>query len=166
MNGRLIRLMSACAAMAAMPLAAVAQQATITGTVRSDVGEPLRFATVTVVAAGGLSGAERTSLGAQTNDAGVYSILVPSARVGGQTITLTVRLVGYKPSSQTFVLAAGTTTKDFRLDKNPLLLGEVIVTGSGTQQVREKIATAISSVKSEDIKKSSEPSVINALAVP
>ena len=49
MNGRLIRLMSALAAVAVLPLAATAQQATITGTVRSDIGDPLRYANVVIV---------------------------------------------------------------------------------------------------------------------
>ena len=149
------RLMSAVAAAAILPMAAIAQQATITGSVRNELGEPLRYATVVV---------ERLNAGAQTNDAGVYTIVVPGARAEGQSVTLTAKLVGYKPQSQTFVLASGTVTKDFRLDKNPLLLGEVVVTGSGTTSVREKLASDISSVKAEDIKKSNEVNIVNSLA--
>lgn len=149
------RLMSAVAAAAILPMAAIAQQATITGSVRNELGEPLRYATVVV---------ERLNAGAQTNDAGVYTIVVPGARAEGQSVTLTAKLVGYKPQSQTFVLSSGTVSKDFRLDKNPLLLGEVVVTGSGTTSVREKLASDISSVKSEDIKKSNEVNIVNSLA--
>jgi TonB-linked SusC/RagA family outer membrane protein len=149
-----VRLIGALA-MAALPALAKAQQATITGSVRNELGEPLRYATVNV---------ERMNAGAQTNEQGVYTIVVPGARAEGQSVTLTARLVGYKPQSMTFVLTAGTVTKDFRLEKNPLLLGEVVVTGSGTTNVREKLASDISSVKSEDIKKSNEVNLVNALA--
>jgi TonB-linked SusC/RagA family outer membrane protein len=155
MNRNVFRLMSALVAAAVMPIAAWAQQATITGSVRNELGEPLRYATVSV---------ERLNAGAQTNESGVYTIVVPGARAEGQSVTVTARLVGYKPQSQTFVLTAGTVTKDFRLEKNPLLLGEVVVTGSGTTSVREKLASDISSVKAEDIKKSNEVNIVNSLA--
>ena len=155
MNRNVFRLMSALVASAVLPIAAIAQQATITGSVRNELGEPLRYATVAV---------ERMNAGAQTNDQGIYTIVVPGARAEGQSVTLTARLVGYKPQSTTFVLASGTTTKDFRLEKNPLLLGEVVVTGSGTTSVREKLASDISSVKAEDIKKSNEVNIVNSLA--
>lgn len=154
MNRNVVRLIGALA-MAALPALAKAQQATITGSVRNELGEPLRYATVNV---------ERMNAGAQTNEQGVYTIVVPGARAEGQSVTLTARLVGYKPQSQTFVLTAGMVTKDFRLEKNPLLLGEVVVTGSGTTNVREKLASDISSVKSEDIKKSNEVNIVNSLA--
>ncbi len=155
MNRNVFRLMSAVVASAVMPMAAIAQQATITGSVRNELGEPLRYATVSV---------ERLNAGAQTNENGVYTIVVPGARAEGQSVTITARLVGFKPQSQTFVLASGTSTKDFRLEKNPLLLGEVVVTGSGTTNVRERLASDISSVKSEDIKKSNEVNIVNSLA--
>ena len=155
MNRNVFRLMSALVAAAVMPVAVFAQQATITGSVRNELGEPLRYATVAV---------ERLNAGAQTNDAGVYTIVVPGARAEGQSVTVTARLVGYKPQSQTFVLTAGSVTKDFRLEKNPLLLGEVVVTGSGTTNVRERLASDISSVKAEDIKKSNEVNIVNSLA--
>ncbi|MBI3792874.1 MAG: SusC/RagA family TonB-linked outer membrane protein [Gemmatimonadetes bacterium] len=155
MNRNVVRLVGALVAAAVMPAVALAQQATITGSVRNELGEPLRYATVAV---------ERMNAGAQTNEAGVYTIVVPGARAEGQSVTLTARLVGYKPQSMTFVLASGTVTKDFRLEKNPLLLGEVVVTGSGTTNVREKLASDISSVKSEDIKKSNEVNIVNSLA--
>ena len=155
MNRNVFRLMSALALAAVLPVAAIAQQATITGTVRNELGEPLRYATVSV---------ERLNAGAQTNEGGVYTIVVPGARAEGQSVTLTAKLVGYKPLSQTFVLASGSISKDFKLEKNPLLLGEVVVTGSGTTSVREKLASDISSVKSEDIKKSNEVNIVNSLA--
>lgn len=155
MNRKLLRLMSVVAGLAMMPMAAFAQQATITGTVKSESGDPLAYATVVV---------ERLNAGAQSNNAGVFTIVVPGARAEGQTVTLTAKLVGYKPRSMTFVLTPGTVTKDFRMEKNPLLLGEVVVTGSGTTSVREKLATSISSVKQEDIKKSAEINVVNSLA--
>src|SRR6266568_2393195 len=71
-------------------------------------------------------------LGALSKDDGRYTIVVPGARVSGQTVTLVARRLGYKSTTAQITLAPGGVTHDFALAANPLQLGEVVVTGAGT----------------------------------
>src|SRR5207245_2618391 len=78
-------------------------------------------------------------LGALSKDNGGYTIVVPGARVSGQTVTLVARRLGYKSQSAQVTLTAGGVTHDFVLAANPLQLGEVVVTGAGTSNTAEKL---------------------------
>src|SRR5678815_3355697 len=69
-----------------------------------------------------------------------------------------------RSTASLITLSGDAITKDFSLAANPLRLGEVVVTGSGTSTTVEKLGNPINSVKSEDVQKSSEPSIVNALA--
>lgn len=137
------------------PVAGAQEPATVSGSVRSEAGAPLALVTVAIPALG---------LGAQTNEQGRYQLVVPGARVQGQTVTLEARLVGYRPATAPIRLVAGTLTQDFTLASNPQRLSEVVVTGSGTTAVREKLGTSVSSVASDQIRKATEANVVNALA--
>ncbi|HET7549750.1 MAG TPA: SusC/RagA family TonB-linked outer membrane protein [Gemmatimonadaceae bacterium] len=144
-------------AIAAGPAVLGAQQggATITGRVVSEAGNPLPSTSVFI---------EGLGSGSLTREDGRYSFTIPAARVAGQQVTLTARLIGYKPASVQITLAAGTITHDFTLESNPLRLGEVVVTGAGTQSTREKIGTVINTVDSAAISRSNETNVVNAIA--
>src|SRR5205807_3334461 len=96
---------------------------TITGKVTSDAGLPLGQVEVALPTLG---------LGALTKDDGAYALVVPGARVSGQTVTLLARRLGYKSQSAQVALSAGGVTHDVTLAANPLQLGEVGVTGPGT----------------------------------
>src|SRR5574338_1198014 len=128
---------------------------TISGRVTNDAGAPLSLASVYIEALG---------LGTQTADDGRYSLVVPAARVRGQQVSLGVRAIGFRSTASLITLTGTTITKDFSLTANPLRLGEVVVTGSGTSTTVEKLGNAINSVKSTEIQKSSEPNIVNALA--
>ena len=133
-----------------------AQQAvTITGRVTNDAGAPLSLASVYIEALG---------LGTQTAEDGRYQLTVPAARVTGQQVSLGVRAIGFRNTSALITLTGGSLSRDFTLTANPLRLGEVVVTGSGTSTTVEKLGNTINSVKSEDVQKSNEPNVVNALA--
>ena len=133
-----------------------AQQAvTITGRVSNDAGAPLPLASVYIEALG---------LGTQTGDDGRYQLTIPAARVTGQQVSLGVRAIGFRNTSSLITLTGGSLSKDFTLTANPLRLGEVVVTGSGTTTTVEKLGNTINSVKSEDVQKSNEPNLVNALA--
>ena len=135
---------------------AVAQgSATVTGKVTSEAGQPLQFASVSITALG---------LGAQTDANGRYSFVVPSGRVLGQTAQLSARALGYRPATASVTISAGTVTHDFVLAANPLRLGEVVVTGSGTSSQREVLGTVTSTVEAVDIVKSSERNLVSALS--
>ncbi|MBX6330464.1 MAG: SusC/RagA family TonB-linked outer membrane protein [Gemmatimonadaceae bacterium] len=135
--------------------AAAQESATISGRVVSDAGAPLASASVFV---------EGLSQGTLTRDDGRYSFVIPGARVNGQTVTITARLIGFKAQSVQMTLTPGAHTQDFTLAANPLRLGEVVVTGAGTMSTREKLGNVINTVDSAAIARSNETNVVNAIA--
>jgi TonB-linked SusC/RagA family outer membrane protein len=145
------------ATFALLPFTASAQgrPATLTGVVKSDAGVPLANATVAIPALG---------VGTQSNTDGVYTLVIPGARVSGQEATVYVRAVGYKQTIMPVVLRDGPINQNFTLAINPLRLGEVVVTGAGTSTTTEKLGNTINSVKATDIVKSNEVNIVNALA--
>jgi TonB-linked SusC/RagA family outer membrane protein len=141
---------------ALIPGAALAQEpAVITGRVLDENARPIPSATVAIPALG---------LGATTRASGEYTIIVPAARVQGQTVTLTSRVIGYKPESVQLTLREGALAQDFRLDPNPLQLGELVVTGAGTVSQTEKLGAVRNNVSGEEVQRSNEPNVVQALA--
>ena len=141
---------------AAAPASAAAQEpAVVTGRVTGAGGAPLGSATVAIAELG---------VGATTRADGSYSFTVPGARVQGQTTTLTARLIGYKPDSARVTLRSGNITQDFSLETNPLQLGEVVITGAGTSAEVEKIGTVRNTVSADQIIRSNEPNLVQALA--
>lgn len=144
----------ACAVMLVPAYAAAQQGTTISGKVTSEAGTPLASVSVFI---------EGMNLGTITRDDGAYTIVVPAARATGQQATLTARLIGYKAESAPITLS-GNITHDFVLASNPLRLGEVVVTGAGTEDTRERLGTVINTVDSALIQKSNEPNIVNALA--
>lgn len=139
-----------------VPLTARAQEgATVTGRVTNEAGTPVGFASVYL---------EGMGLGAQTRSDGGYSIVVPGARATGQQVVLGVRAIGFRTQSVTITLSPGTITRNFTLETNPLRLGEVVVTGAGTQSTTERLGAVVNSVRSEEIQRSNEVNVVQALA--
>jgi TonB-linked SusC/RagA family outer membrane protein len=145
------------ASLAGSPLLAAAQQqaATLSGRVSSADGEPLVQATVII---------ERWSLGATTRADGRYSITIPAARFTGDTMSVTARLIGYKPRTIRVVLSGQVQTLDFALEPNPLQLGEIVVTGLGAVSEVEKLGTVRNSIDSAQIVRSGEQNLVNSLA--
>ena len=138
------------------PQAVHAQATTVSGRVMTDAGEPLPDALVSIPA---------LTVGARTQDDGRYSFTVPAARVAGQTVSLLARRVGYAPATAQVTLTAGTVTHDFTLVQSALQLGEVVVTGAGTSQTRERLGAVINTVDSTLITRAAEPqNVVSALA--
>src|SRR5260370_8905176 len=103
---------------------------TLTGTVVSDAGLPLSQVEVAIPSMG---------LGALSRDDGRYAVVVPGARISGQTVTLIARRLGYKSASAQMTLSPGGVTHDFTLAANPLQLGEVVVTGACTSTQTGKL---------------------------
>ena len=156
MRRRLLELSAILGALALLaPNARAQQEAVITGHVTSEGGAPLSNASVFI---------EQTREGTITGTDGAYRLVVPAARVNGQQVTLSVRLIGYRQVSDTLALTAGTHTHDFSLVANPLRLGEIIVTGQGLTTTREKLGNVINTVDSAAISRSNETNVVNAIA--
>ena len=121
---------------------AQAQNATFTGKVLSEAGQPLEFANVYIT---------ELTVSVPTNAQGVYSIVIPAARVTGQAATLRVRAVGYVGAAEAVRITAGVQSKDFSLKKDINRLSEVIVTGSIEGTERSKVAFSVGRVTAEDI---------------
>lgn len=144
-----------CLALAPAVVSAQQQNATITGHVRGDAGNALPGATVAIPELG---------LGTIVRENGEYSLNVAAARVRGQAVTVSVRIIGYKERQAQVTLNPGTITQDFTLVANPLQLGEMVITGAGTATTREKLGTVINTVDSAAISHSNESNIVNALA--
>ncbi len=122
-----------------LPASLAAQQASIRGTVSDSTNQaPIQGAQVSVVG---------TSLRAETNADGQYRI----AGVSPGTVAVRVQLIGYAPSERPVVLRDGEeATVDFTLAPGVAQLEEIVSIGYGTQ-IRGELASAISSVKAEDL---------------
>jgi len=143
-------------ALLALPALLAAQEpVTITGKVTSDAGLPLGQVEVAIPAMG---------LGSLSKDDGRYTIVVPGARVSGQTVTLVSRRLGYKSQSAQVTLSAGGVTHDFVLAANPLQLGEVVVTGAGTTSEAGKLGNVRNNVGADLIERAGETNMVQALA--
>jgi TonB-linked SusC/RagA family outer membrane protein len=146
--------------MLAGPVVALAQQGTpesvvLTGRVLSTTGAPLAFAQVSIPS---------LLLVTQTKDDGRYTLNIPRARLGGQTVAVSVRALGFKAAGGTLVLTDPLAPANFMLETNPLHLGEVVVTGAGTTNSSEKLGTARAVVDSAAIAGSNQPNVVDAIA--
>jgi TonB-linked SusC/RagA family outer membrane protein len=128
---------------------------TINGRVTNDAGVALSYAEVAIPALG---------LGAVTRDDGRYAIFIPAARVSGQPVQVTARRLGFKPQTATVTLSQGVIDQNFALAPNPLQLGEIVVTGAGTATATEKLGNVRNTVQAEQIEKSNEANVVEALA--
>src|SRR6266702_3199443 len=156
MRARLLCLLTAISGLAVLPGRATGQQpVTVTGRVMSAAGIPLVFVDVRI---------PELALGALTRDNGVYTIVVPGARVSNQQVTVVARVLGYKSQSLKVTLSGGAVTQDFTLAPNPLQLGEVVVTGAGTTSASEKLGHVRNQGDSTLIQRSDESNVIEALA--
>ena len=119
-------LCSVAAVATASAQAGVSRQGILTGRVTDQSnGSPVPSAAVVVAG---------TSLGAITNDSGVYSIrAVPAG-----THQIRVSRVGYGPAVRSVAVVAGqSTTADFIISHVPFVLEEVVTTATGEQRTRE-----------------------------
>ncbi|HEY5219789.1 MAG TPA: TonB-dependent receptor plug domain-containing protein, partial [Gemmatimonadaceae bacterium] len=152
------RILSVIGASAMVASAALAQSGTtVSGRVTNTAGAPLAGASVFIPS---------LNVGTQTNDAGRYTFVVAGNRAAGQTVALTVRVIGYTAESTQITLTNGRDiTENFTLTSNPLRLGEVVVTGAGTETTREKLGVTINTVDSSAIRRAANPqNLVSGLA--
>jgi TonB-dependent SusC/RagA subfamily outer membrane receptor len=143
------------ASFVALPAFAQQEEGLITGRVTSDQGAPLGAAQITL---------DNMGLHALTKDDGSYRLVVPASRANGQTATLSVRLIGFKPKTQTLVLKSGEQTADFVLPPQAVVLQQVVVTGEGIITTNEKLGETINTVTGEQVTNSNESNLVNALS--
>ena len=143
-------------AMLALPASLWAQTATVTGHVKSDAGTPLLGVAVSIPGIG---------VGSVTREDGAYTFTVPATRVSGQSVNLAARRLGYTPQNAPITLSAGTITHDFVMAASARQLDQVIVTGAGTSQVRERVGSVINTVDSSLILRATQPqNIISSLS--
>jgi len=129
---------------------------TITGQVTNPQGEPLRDANVSIF---------DLSIGVWTGPDGAYRLIVPGARADGKQVKLGARLIGYRMQSFGVTLTPGATlAQDFQLVSDPLRLDEIVVTGAGTEQLRERLGSNVTSVAAAEVQRANESNVVQALA--
>ena len=147
---------AALLALVAAPRMALAQgEALLTGKVTSVAGAPVEGAQVFL---------DKMAIGTQTKSDGSYRFTVPAARATGQAALLSVRLQGFKPKSVTVTLSPGTINTDFSLESQAVVLQQLVITGEGTITTNEKLGVTVNNVGAEDIAKSNEPNLTEALA--
>ncbi|WP_273370467.1 SusC/RagA family TonB-linked outer membrane protein [Alistipes megaguti] len=126
-------------------LASFAQQVQVTGTVKDNAGNPVAGATILV---------EGTTNGTTSNVDGSYSISAAS------DATLLVSFIGYQ--SQKLAIA-GKTRIDIVLKEDSQAIDDVIVVAFGTAK-KEAFTGSAAVIKSDDIAKSQQSNVAQALA--
>lgn len=120
----------------------------IIGRVSDEQGEPLIGASVTV---------DGTKAFAVTDIDGNYSIEVPSEKYNDGT--LSVSYVGFTNQKKRI---GGNSNVDFQMALNAEVLDDVVVVGYGTQK-RESLTSAISTLDSENLSRSSAVNTSGAL---
>ena len=135
------------------PLLAQTNYGKISGTVlEKGTGMPLIGANVMVVG---------TRLGAATDNEGRYTIVA----VPPGNYTINARFMGYKTTTKQVRVIAGQTVKaNFQLAVDVLGLHEVVVTGMGGSEIKEKLGVTIAKVRGDEVIGSDEPNVVEALA--
>ena len=141
--------------LAATPSMAKAQDAVITGRVTGEQGRPLAGATVLL---------PQLNAGTNTNENGIYTITIAASRVSGQTVVMTARMVGHAPARRDVTVSAGNQTVDFVLDRQPVQLNEIVVTGAADATETRKLGFSVGVVNSEQLKEVPATSAAGALA--
>jgi Ca-activated chloride channel family protein len=112
------------------------KQLTVTGRVTdAATKQPVTQATVQV--------REATTVGAITDSAGRYRIVIPSAVADGRELTLLVRRIGYSPAILPLRGYTDTLTVDVALTASVTLLENLVVTGTSVTTVKRALGSAI-----------------------
>ncbi len=126
---------------------------TLAGTITSSAGGPLFAASVLIPS---------MNIGVATNSQGRYVLIVPAARATGQTVSMTVNMIGRASQTVAVTLSPGTQEFNFILAEDPLLLDEIVVTGLGLDRQRAKLGVTINTVRADEIAMSHEPNIVAA----
>jgi TonB-linked SusC/RagA family outer membrane protein len=125
------------------PLAVQAQQqATLTGRVTDEGGQPLDGATIFVA---------ELNAGTLTNAQGRYTLVIPAGRVRGQEVSVQARFIGYTAETKRVTISGGSIETNFALKQDINRLSQVVVTGvTGATEVK-KLAFTVSQVTAADM---------------
>ena len=112
-------------------------QAVIGGRVSGGPDQPLGGAVVVI---------RELALQAATGVTGTYSLTVPQERIHGQTVTMTVRFIGYKPETRKITLVRGPQVQDFELQVDPLMLNDIVVTGTAEATSTKELSFTVGAI--------------------
>jgi TonB-linked SusC/RagA family outer membrane protein len=135
-------LLAAFLALVLSPAGASAQNAIVTGAVRSQTQSAVRGALVEI---------PELSLTSVTNDNGFYRIVIPAERVTNQAVTLRVSSIGYKVAEKQIQLRAGSIQEDLVMAEEAIALDEVLVTGTAGRQERRAQAAVVSTINAAKV---------------
>jgi TonB-dependent starch-binding outer membrane protein SusC len=124
------------------PAAAAAQDAVITGRVQSGSMAPAAGAVITIPS---------LNITTVTNDVGQYRLVVPAAQVRGQTVAITVSLLGYETHQANIALNPGAVRRDFTLQERAIALDQILVTGTAGQLERRAQSGVIASINAAQV---------------
>ena len=140
---------------ATLPAAVAAQQATtVSGVVMSDANTPVNGASVTI---------PTLAIGAVTNAEGRYTFVVPAAKAVG-TVNVTVRRLGYAPSTAAVTLGSGAVTQNFALTQTASQLTGVVVTALSQQREKQTIGTSQQQIGGEELTRTKTPSLVSSMS--
>ena len=139
----------------AAPNLSAQDPSTLAGRITSAAGEPLMAASILVPS---------MNIGVASNSDGRYVLIVPASRATGQTVEMSVSLIGRATETVQVTLRPGTQEFNFALADDPLRLDEIVVTGLGLQTRRQQLGVTINSVRADEIMASREPNLVAALA--
>ena len=128
---------------------------TLAGRVTSPEGQPLMAAAILIPS---------MNIGVASNSDGRYVLIVPASRATGQTVEMSVSLIGRASETVHVTLRPGTQELDFSLAEDPLLLDEIVVIGQGLEMQRQKLGVTINTVRADELELSREPNIVAALA--
>ena len=126
---------------------------TISGTVTdSQTGDPLPGVVIKIA---------NTNFGAQSNEAGKFSILADLNKSG---YTITYSYLSYQPKSIKFNAGEQTSiTLSTSLSQDLIGLNEVVVTGTSAGTTRKQLGSYVSTIKAEDLNKGAASNALAAL---
>ena len=124
----------------------------LTGNVLDEFNDPMPGANVTVKGVTPI-------IGTITGGKGEFTLMVP----GNANVTLLVSFIGFKPYEITHRVGSTTTNYIVKLVPEAIELEEAVVIGYGVQK-KASVVAAISTIKSEELKMSSVPNLMNAIA--
>ncbi|MGH7505941.1 MAG: TonB-dependent receptor plug domain-containing protein, partial [Longimicrobiales bacterium] len=121
---------------------ALVRAATITGRVTGESDAPVLGVSVTSL---------RTGLGATTDAAGNYRIVVPTERIIAGPDTLRFERLGYETTDVPYTLADGDIRVDAVLPLEAVALDQILVTGTAGNQERRAQAAVIGSIDASEL---------------
>jgi iron complex outermembrane recepter protein len=128
-----------------------AQTGSIGGKVTDERGAPI---------AGAQVGIQGTTAAAQTGTTGEY--VIARAPAGAQTVR--VRMLGFRPDSASVTVAPDQrASQDFTLQRDPLQLQTLVVTGTQTPRMNLDASVAVTTLTAQDIQRAVPRSTTEAL---